>query len=137
MAGSPETASLHETSDPPESMPERHGRGTDIQYSKNRKFLPSAVEPDRENRKDEAAVEHQSPLIDPEDLQPVALELAVELNHIKQAGSHNAANNYDDSEIENLIRSQSRILALVLHYEQGNQKTCCHTNSIPVNRHAE
>lgn len=129
----PETASLHEASDAPECVTERHCRPVNIEDACNREFFPFGIEPQDHENQQETPVEDESALIYAEHFERIAGELVPEFNDIKDTGSDDAADNGNDPDIEYLVGRHIRISAFALKNDQRGEKTERNENAIPVN----
>lgn len=129
----PETASLHEAADAPECMTERHCRPVNVEDARDGKFFPSGIEPQDHENQQEASVEDEPSLIDAEYFQQIAGKLMPEFNDVKDARADDAADNGDDSDVEDLVRRHVRIFAFVLKDCQSCEKTERNENAVPMN----
>ena len=81
-------------------------------------------------------VEDESALVAPEDFERIPGKLMPELNYIENARPDNAADDGDDSNVEDLVRRHVRIFSFILQDDQCGEKTQRDENAVPVNTQA-
>ena len=129
-------AAVQEAADPPAGVGDGHGRRVHVQHTDDVELAAAAVEPERGQRQQEAAVENESALIHPEDAPEVVAVLLEILHDIENARADDSGDHGDKERGGCLIRTHPGVFSVHIDQPAAEDETECGHRPIAADRKA-